>query len=110
MPTLITIVTALLLADIHLISAQTSLEQKTIPPAVIYGDGISSCPSEQQLANSRQELQESVANALRPPSTHSCGAGVWTRIAYLNMTDPFQFCPQLGDRVPPMESECVDDH
>ena len=93
MSTLTPIVTALLFAGMHLISAQTSLEQKTIPPAVIYGDGISGCPSEQQLANSRQELQESIATALRPPSTHSCGAGVWTRIAYLNMTDPFQSCP-----------------
>ena len=53
MPTLTLIVTAaLFFAGTHLISAQTSLEQRSIPPAIIYGDGISSCPSEQQLANS----------------------------------------------------------
>ena len=46
------VTTALFFAGMHLISAQTSLEQKSIPPAIIYGDGISSCPTEQQLANS----------------------------------------------------------
>ena len=35
----ITYVTVLLLVGIHLISAQTSLEYKSIPPAIIYGDG-----------------------------------------------------------------------
>ena len=86
-------ITVLLLFSVHLISAQTSLEQKTIPPAVIHGNGSSSCPSEQQRASSRQEIKESVANALQLPSTHPCGAGIWTRIAYLNMTDPLQSCP-----------------
>ena len=85
--------TVLLLVGVHLISAQTPLEYKSIPPAVIYGNGSSSCPSEQQRATTRQEIKESVANALQPPPTHPCGAGMWTRIAYLNMTDPFQFCP-----------------
>ena len=88
------IVTVLLLAGVHLISAQSSFDRKYISPAIIHGDGsLNRCPSEQLRASSRQELKESVANTLQPPSTHPCGAGMWTRIAYLNMTDPLQSCP-----------------
>ena len=87
------IVTVLLLAGVHLISAQTFLEYKFIPPAIVHGDGSSSCPSEQQRASSRQKIKESVTSTLGLQPPHQCGARMWTRIAYLNMTDPLQSCP-----------------
>ena len=83
----------LLLAGICLISAQTSLEFKHIPPAITHGDGLSSCPSQQQRTSVRQELKESVANALQLQPPHQCGVGMWIRVAFLNMTDPSQSCP-----------------
>jgi dynein heavy chain len=77
----------------HLISAQTIFERKNIPPAIIYGDGSSRCPSEQQQARSRQEIEESVASALGIQPPHQCGAGEWIRVAYLNMRNSSQTCP-----------------
>ena len=88
-----TIIVVLFLAGVHFTSAQTSLKLKHIPPAIIYGDGSSSCPSQLQRASVRQELKESVANALEPLQVHPCGAGMWVRVAYLNMTNPSQLCP-----------------
>ena len=88
-------IVVLLLAGIHLIAAQTSnsLEQKYVPPAVIHGDGSSSCPSEQRRATSRQELKDSIISTLGLQPPHGCGTGEWIRIAYLNMKDPLQTCP-----------------
>ena len=83
----------LLLAGIHLISAQMPLDNKYIPPAIIHGNGSISCPSGQQRASSRQELKESLRSTLGLQPPHQCGTGMWTRIAYLNMTDPLQSCP-----------------
>ena len=88
-----TIVTLLLLVGMHLISAQTFLEHKNIPLAIIHGDRSRSCPSEQQRASTRQEIQEKVASALGLQPPHRCGAGEWIRVAYLNMKDPSQTCP-----------------
>ena len=88
-----TIVTLLLLVGMHLISAQTFLEHKNIPLAIIHGDRSRSCPSEQQRASTRQEIQEKVASALGLQPPHRCGAGEWIRVAYLDMKDPLQTCP-----------------
>ena len=89
------IITVLLLAGAHLISAQSSLDRKYIAPAVIHGDGnlVNRCPSEQQRDSSRQELKESIASTLGLQPLHQCGAGEWIRVAYLNMKDPLQTCP-----------------
>ena len=88
-----TIIVVLLLAGVYLISAQTSLELKYIPPAIIHGDGSSSCPSQQQRASVCQELKESVTNALHVQPPHQCEEGMWIRVAFLNVTDPSQSCP-----------------
>ena len=40
-----------------------------------------------------QELHENVTSTLGLQPPHQCGAGMCTRIAYLNMTDPLQSCP-----------------
>ena len=85
-------VTVLIVVGMHLISAQ-NFQYTNIPPVITYGDGSSSCPSEQQRASTRQELQESVASALGLQPPHRCGAGEWIRVAYLNMKDPSQTCP-----------------
>ena len=84
------IIVVLLLAGIHHISTQTL---KYIPPAIIYGDGSSSCPSEQQRASVRQELKENITSTLGLQPPHQCGVGEWIRVAYLNMKDPLQTCP-----------------
>jgi hypothetical protein len=88
------IITLLLLVGIamHLISAQTILECRNVPPAIFYGDGSSSCPSEQQRATSLQEIQERIAAGILQPF-HQCGAGEWIRVVYLDMKDPLQTCP-----------------
>jgi hypothetical protein len=98
------IITALLLVGMHLISAQTIVERKNIPPAIIYGDGSSSCPSEQQRATSRQEIKERVASALDIQPPHQCGAGEWIRVAYLDMKDPLQTCPSAWTELNNMTS------
>ena len=91
-------VTVLILVGVHLISAQT-FQYTNIPPVITYGDGSSSCPSEQQRASSRQEIQEKVASALGLQPPHRCGAGEWIRIAYLNMEDPSQTCPSAWTEI-----------
>ena len=91
-------VTVLIVVGMHLISAQM-FEHNSIPPVITYGDGSSSCPSEQQRASSRQEIQEKVASALGLLFPYQCGAGEWIRIAYLNMKDPSQTCPSAWTEI-----------
>ena len=45
----------------------------------------------QNIDRSVHEILSTIANP--PPSNPSCGDGSWTRVAYLNMTDPLQQCP-----------------
>ena len=43
-----------------------------------------------------QEVQMKIANSLKsliPQPKLECGEGLWTRVAYLNMSDPMQSCP-----------------
>lgn len=85
-----------LVVGIQQISANLPIQQTTIPPVVTYGNGMRSCPSSQQRENAFQTIRQNVVNALgldiNDPS-FQCGTGQWTRIAYLDMTDPFQRCP-----------------
>ena len=42
----------------------------------------------------RQNLSQTIRNIMEDSSfTHPCGVGLWTRVAYLNMSDPVQQCP-----------------
>ena len=92
-------VTVLTLVSIHLTSVQTLLEHKNIPPVILsHEDGNSSCPSEQQRVCSLKVKVERTLG-LQPPDPHQCGAGEWIRIAYLNMTDPSQTCPQAWTEI-----------
>ena len=92
-------ITVLLLVSMHLTSAQMFLEHKSIPLAIIHGDGSSSCPSEQQRASSLQEIQEKVESTLGPLFPYQCGAGEWIKVAYLNMKDPSQTCPSAWTEI-----------
>ena len=77
----------------HTASAQLQKEPTTIAPVIINGSNIRSCPSQQQREGARQQIKHAVANALGLGSTFQCGGGQWTRVAYLNMSDPTQSCP-----------------
>ena len=83
----------LILAGIQQISGQPPIKQTTIPLVVMHGNGMRSCPLQQQREYAIQMIMDSVANALDHEPAFQCGAGQWTRIAYLNMTDPSQCCP-----------------
>ena len=84
----------LILVGMQQISAQLSLQQTTISPVITYGSKTTSCPSQQQRENAIQTLKGEVANALGLGSAPQCqGGGQWTRVAYLNMSDPTQSCP-----------------
>ena len=56
-----------------------------------------SCQSREQLTavdtaiQSIHQTRDEILSALRPH--HQCGSGLWTRVAYLNMSDPLQQCP-----------------
>ena len=72
-------------AILQLVAGQYSLNIKVIPgPPDL-------CQSHEQLAAvdaAIHQVHEEVLSAL-----HRCGSGLWTRVAYLNMTDPLQQCP-----------------
>ena len=76
----------------------------TYPGQVFQGDGSQTCPSEAQQERLRNEvyndtqrlLQESVVPLLQQTLNFSCGGSTgWRRVAYLNMSDPFQQCPSV---------------
>ena len=83
----------LILAGIQQTSGQPPTKQTTIPLVVIYRNGMRSCPSQQQREYAIQTIMDSVVNALGLEPAFQCGAGQWTQIAYLNMTDPSQYSP-----------------
>ena len=76
------------------VSAQR-FRQTSVPPVIITGGVAGSCPSQQQRYNARQALRNTVADLLNLSSMTAaqCGPGQWTRVAYLDMTNPSQSCP-----------------
>ena len=85
-----------LLSDVQVTSAQ-SLQQKSVSPITTSVDGIAIarvCPSEKERYIVRQSLRNTIASLLNlAPTAMHCGPGQWTRVAYLNMSDPSQTCP-----------------
>ena len=85
----------------------------TYPGQVLQGDGSQTCHSEEQQEKARNEvdnatqrlLQESVVPFLQTqlptvlPNEHRCGGSGWRRVAYLNMSDPFQQCPSVWQEI-----------
>ena len=93
----------------------TSQQNFTLPavvsPAVVHGITSGVCPSAEVINAQRnateQEIQNLLDNIVNPELDRiyngppcSCGnRGEWTRIAFLNMTDPSQQCPTNWRRI-----------
>ena len=81
----------LFILAVYIASAQNGLR-----PTEISGVP-GACPSEEVRNMARQNLSQSVRVILgtrqNSTLTHPCGSGDWTRVAYLNMSDPLQQCP-----------------
>ena len=80
----------------------------TYPNQVLQGDGMQICPSEAQRGMARNEvknatrslLRESVILLLQLPNNYSCGGSTgWRRVAYLNMSDPYNRCPSVWQEI-----------
>ena len=67
-----------------------------LSPTVIDQEGENVCPSEvaaeAQLNVTKEEIKQ-VINDVVNPFLNPCGGSGWTRVAYLNMTDPGSVCP-----------------
>ena len=89
----------------HCTCQQNSALPATTTPAVVRGTASGVCPSAEvidvQRNATKQEIQDLLQNTVNPALNQdrygppcSCGGpGEWTRIAFLNMTDPTQQCP-----------------
>ena len=82
------IVFVLILAGVHL--KFTLSLQRHIPLSVVSRYKFRGCLTPQEQDSAHQAIRE-YALALQPKS--ECGDGLWTRVAYLNMSDPMQSCP-----------------
>lgn len=56
------------------------------------------CPTQDQLQTTRNEIQSELLTIYEslvpaPVPTHGCGGTGWTRVVFINMTDPNQQCP-----------------
>ena len=80
----------------------------TNPNQVLQRDGSQICPSEEQRGMARNEvkdatrrlLRESVIPLLQLPNNFSCGGSTgWRRVAYLNMSDPYNRCPSVWQEI-----------
>ena len=81
-----------------------SAAKTTIPvamdPVTIQGTAVHACPSTQLRASAQANISSRIQNLLRNviiPAIQvapQCGAGIWRQVAYLNMSDPTQQCPQ----------------
>ena len=76
--------------------------EKKIAPAVItrYGRADEQCPSTeiidkaiQSIHNVAMAIIDSYSPVQGDVAVPECGAGLWHRVAYLNMSDPSQQCP-----------------
>ena len=74
--------------------SQLAVAKNMLKPHITRGVA-GSCPLQSLRDAVHQNLSQSVRNILfsSQNSTHPCGTGQWTRVAYLNMSDPSQRCP-----------------
>ena len=76
-----------------------TISQQNLPPHIsVRGNNTKTCPLDEDREGARNELSSNVQSLLASianPTQESalCGGVGWTRIAYLNMTDPAQGCP-----------------
>ena len=75
-------ITFIIVAILYLEAAS----QLVIDPVIIPTDGTQICPSQEDLRILNNALTTLANFSLVP----ECGAGLWKRVAYLNMSDPSQ--------------------
>ena len=76
---------------LQLVAGQYSLSTKLIPGPP---DPCQSCEQRAAVDVAIQNIHHARDEILSALSPHyQCGSGLWTRIAYLNMSDPLQQCP-----------------
>ena len=65
------------------------------PPTVYNSTGSSgsTCPSQDTINGEHRRARETILNYYIRSPPCSCGSPEWTRVAYLNMSDPNQQCP-----------------
>ena len=79
-------------ASVQVSATQDLLNQTaSFPPFVTTGSEIPSCPAQQQQEATLREFRRMITSNLA--TLTQCGGEDWTRVAYLNMSDPMQFCP-----------------
>jgi dynein heavy chain len=85
-----------LLASIYASSTQNDENHATLPLfSVQIPESIpASCLMDQQRETALSELKTMVTGKLNLAMRTPCGGDLWTRVAYLNMSDPTQSCPQ----------------
>ena len=72
------------------ISCTLSLNQTLVVPlSIVASDDTGTCLTQQQ----RDTALDSFRNKITSFLNIECGEGLWTRVAYLNMSDPMQSCP-----------------
>ena len=88
------IIAVLVLASVQVTYTQNHENHSaSFPPFIIPETELSSCPTQQQRETAVHAFRGMVASNLA--ILLQCGGGLnWTRVAYLNMSDPMQSCPQ----------------
>ena len=74
------------------VSAALVVGQTYIPAASFNAPYDSVCPPDTHLEAVKSELSNKISDVLA--TKFPCGGSGWTQVAYLNMTDPNQTCPQ----------------
>ncbi len=64
-----------------------------VPVKVLRRGANSTCPSEQDVIDAKDELRHQIASTTLSAVAAGCGGAGWRRIGYLDMTDPSQSCP-----------------
>ena len=74
---------------------QTATLPLRLSPSVYDSTGSSgsTCPSQDTINGERRRARETILNYYNRSLPCSCGGPEWTRVAYLNMSDPNQQCP-----------------
>ena len=79
---------------VNIVQLLTAHAQRMFPLQIINGM-VGTCPPQYMRDEVRQTLSQSVRDIIADSTTliPPCGPGPWTRVAYLNMSDPVQQCP-----------------
>ena len=77
-----------------LLQGQLTASQHNLPLYTLRGNNTWTCPPNEDRERARNDISTYIRSYLASmASPVPCGSVGWTRIAYLNMTDPHQKCP-----------------